>query len=99
MRGMLRFGHKRRPRLLCAQSLLLAGSIGVDHSDSRLVYRARQVVCRPENHSYPLLTATQKSSESWSLRDYESSAYLGYRKEAGRSTWLSELSNKEFEGA
>jgi hypothetical protein len=51
MRGMLRFGQERRPQLLCAQSLLLAGSNGVEYSDSRLVYRTGQVVCRPENHS------------------------------------------------
>jgi hypothetical protein len=55
MRGMLRFGQERQLQLLSAQSLLLAGSNGVDHSDSRLVYRAGQVVCRPENHSYPYL--------------------------------------------
>ena len=95
-RGLFRLGQERRPQLLCAQSLLLAESNGVDHSDSRLVYRAGQVVCRPENHSYTWLTATQKSSESWSLRDYERGAYLGYRKEARRSTWFSEPSNKEL---
>jgi hypothetical protein len=80
MRGMLRFGQERRPQLLTAQSLLLAGSIGIDHADSRFVHRAGQVVWRSENHSYPWLTATQKSSESWSLRDYE----------RGRLPWLPE---------
>jgi hypothetical protein len=48
--GMLRFGQERRPRLLFVQSLLMAGSTGVDHSDSRIVYRTGQVVCGPVNH-------------------------------------------------
>jgi hypothetical protein len=47
---MLRLGQEQRPQLLWAQSLLMARSTGVDHSDSRLVYGAGQVVCRPENH-------------------------------------------------
>jgi hypothetical protein len=63
---MLRLGQEQRPQLLRVQSLLIAGSNGVGHSDSRLVYRAGQVVCRPENHSQPWLTVTQKSGESWS---------------------------------
>ena len=49
--GMLRLGQEQRPQLLWAQSLLMARSTGVDHYDSRLVYRARQVVCRPVIHS------------------------------------------------
>jgi hypothetical protein len=65
MRGMLRYGQERQLQLLSTQSLLLAGSNGVDHSDSRLVYRAGQVVCRPKNQSLPWPTATQKSGESW----------------------------------
>jgi hypothetical protein len=48
---MLRLGQEQRPQLLWVQSLLMARSTGVDHSDSRLVYRAGQVVCRPVNHS------------------------------------------------
>ena len=48
---MLRAGREQRPQLLWMQSLLIAGSNGVDHSDYRPVYRAGQVVCRPENQS------------------------------------------------
>ena len=48
---MLRLGQKERPKLLLAQSLLIVGSKSVDDSNSRLVYRAGQVVCRPENQS------------------------------------------------
>jgi hypothetical protein len=48
---MLRLGQEQRLRLLYLQSLLIAGSNSADHSNSHLVYRAGQVVCRPENHS------------------------------------------------
>jgi hypothetical protein len=34
-----------------AEAVNGSGSNGVDHSDSRLVERAGQVVCRPEKHS------------------------------------------------
>jgi hypothetical protein len=47
---MLKLGQEQRPQLLWVQSLLIAGSNGIDRSDSRLVYRVRQVVCRPENY-------------------------------------------------
>jgi len=49
--GMLRLGQEQRPQLMWVQSLLIDGSNGIDNSDSRLVYRVRQVVCRPENQS------------------------------------------------
>ena len=50
-KSMLRFGQEQQPQLLRVQSRMMAGSNGVDHSDSHLVYRAEQVVCRPVNHS------------------------------------------------
>lgn len=49
--GMLRLGQEQRPQLILVQGLLMAGSNRVEQPDSRLMYRARQVVCRPENHS------------------------------------------------
>jgi hypothetical protein len=52
--GVGYFGEIRqevRPQLLLSQSLLIAGSNGVGQSNSLLVYWARQVVCRPENHA------------------------------------------------
>ena len=48
---MLRYGQEQRPQLLWVQGLLMTGSNDADYFDSRLVYRAGQVVCRPENHS------------------------------------------------
>ena len=48
---MLRYGQEQRPQLLWVQSLLMARSTDVDHSNSPLVYRAGQVVGRPVNHS------------------------------------------------
>jgi hypothetical protein len=48
---MLRLGQEQQLQLMWVQSLLVAESNSVDHSDSRLVYQARQVACRPENHS------------------------------------------------
>ena len=50
-RDRLRFGQEQRLQMLSVQALLMTGSNDADYSDSRLVYRARQVVCRPENHS------------------------------------------------
>jgi hypothetical protein len=50
-RGMLRLGQEQRPQLLWVQSLVIARSTDVDHSNSPPVYRAGQVVCRPVNHS------------------------------------------------
>jgi hypothetical protein len=48
---MLRHRREQLPQLLWVRSLLIVGINGVDYPDSRLVYRARRVVCRPENHS------------------------------------------------
>ena len=45
---MLRFGQEHQLQLLWVLSLLIAGSNGVDHSDSRLVYRTKQVIRSPE---------------------------------------------------
>ncbi len=39
------WGKEQRPQLLWAQSLLMAGSNGVDHYDARNVYQVGQVVC------------------------------------------------------
>ena len=47
------WAKEQRPQLVWTQSLLMTGSNGVYLYNTRIVYQAEQVVCRPVNHSWP----------------------------------------------